>query len=72
MSIFLVQFFALGLPCPKNDYDPLNYSYDFDTPELPYPYTSLEPIVWAEVVYFHHEKHHEEASKHLNKIIEEK
>jgi Fe-Mn family superoxide dismutase len=38
-------------------------------PELPYPKNALEPIISAETVEYHHEKHHAGYVNNLNNLI---
>ena len=40
-----------------------------ETPRLPYDYAALEPYISAEIMRFHHDKHHETYVKNLNDAL---
>ena len=42
----------------------------FKLPDLPYPYDSLEPVVSAQTMKFHHDKHHAKYVETTNKLLE--
>jgi Fe-Mn family superoxide dismutase len=44
----------------------------FTLPDLPYPKPALEPVVSAETLTFHHDKHHKTYVDTLNKLLDEK
>ncbi len=39
--------------------------------KLPYPYNALEPVISAQTVDIHYNKHHKKYNDNLNKLIEE-
>lgn len=39
-------------------------------PNLPYPYEALEPVLSAEIMHLHHEKHHKAYVTNLNAALE--
>jgi Fe-Mn family superoxide dismutase len=41
----------------------------FTLPDLPYAYDALEPVVSAETMHFHHDKHHAAYVKTMNELI---
>ena len=43
----------------------------FVLPDLPYPYEALEPVLSAELMHFHHDKHHATYVNNLNKFLGE-
>lgn len=43
----------------------------FQLPELPYDYDSLEPVVSAETMKFHHDKHHGKYVENTNRLLDE-
>lgn len=45
-------------------------SYPFVLPSLPYPYEELSPILGAETLHFHHDKHMQAYVDNLNKALE--
>ncbi len=42
----------------------------FSLPDLPYPYEALQPVMSAETLHFHHDKHHATYVKTLNELLE--
>ncbi|WP_375402833.1 superoxide dismutase [uncultured Sphingomonas sp.] len=42
----------------------------FDLPPLPYDYDALEPVIDAETMRFHHDKHHKAYTDKLNEGVE--
>ena len=43
---------------------------DFEFPALPYAYDALEPVIDADTMRFHHDKHHATYVANLNKALE--
>lgn len=43
----------------------------FRLPDLPYDYDALEPVISAETLEFHHDKHHAKYVKVLNDLLQE-
>ena len=43
----------------------------FKLPQLPYAYDALEPVISAETMGFHHDKHHAKYVETLNKLLDE-
>lgn len=43
----------------------------FTLPDLPYDYGALEPVVSAEIMQLHHEKHHQTYVTNYNKALEQ-
>ncbi|MFO1013036.1 MAG: superoxide dismutase [Caulobacteraceae bacterium] len=41
----------------------------FKLPELPYPHGALEPVISAETMHLHHDKHHAKYVETLNKLL---
>lgn len=41
----------------------------FKLTELPYPHGALEPVISADTMHFHHDKHHAKYSETLNKLL---
>jgi Fe-Mn family superoxide dismutase len=41
----------------------------FILPDLPYPYEALEPVLSAELMHFHHDKHHATYVNNVNKFL---
>ena len=41
----------------------------FTLPPLPYGYDALEPVIDAETLHFHHDKHHQAYTDNLNKAL---
>jgi Fe-Mn family superoxide dismutase len=41
----------------------------FSLPDLPYPYEALEPVLSAELMHFHHDKHHATYVNNVNKFL---
>lgn len=67
--IFLLSLvYAL---CPKDEYKPRNEINVFSLPTLPYNYKELEPVLWSQIVYFHHKKEHAKFIEPLNLLIAE-
>lgn len=66
LSLLLVGTFAL---CPKEEFSPEIDRNSFNLPELPYEYDSLEPVLWSQIVYYHHNKHHSRYVDALNDLI---
>jgi Fe-Mn family superoxide dismutase len=62
----LVSAFAL---CPKDEFSPEIDRGSFTLPDLPYDYASLEPVLWSQIVYYHHNKHQSEYVQALNDIV---
>lgn len=44
--------------------------YPYSLPPLPYGYDALEPIISADTLYFHHDKHFQTYVDNLNKALE--
>lgn len=44
--------------------------YPFEAIPLPYAYDSLEPLISADTLYFHHNKHYQTYVENLNKELE--
>jgi len=42
----------------------------YTLPALPYPYEALEPVIQAEIMKVHHQKHHDAYVKNLNAALE--
>ena len=42
----------------------------FELPALPYAYDALEPVIDADTMRFHHDKHHATYVANLNKALE--
>lgn len=42
----------------------------FELPALPYAYDALEPVIDADTMHFHHDKHHATYVANLNKALE--
>ena len=42
----------------------------FELPPLPYDYDALEPVISAETMRFHHDKHHKAYTDKLNEAVE--
>ena len=42
----------------------------FELPALPYDYDALEPVIDADTMRFHHDKHHATYVANLNKALE--
>lgn len=42
----------------------------FELPPLPYEYDALEPVIDAETMHFHHDKHHKAYTDKLNEAVE--
>lgn len=42
----------------------------YETPELPYDYDALEPVMTADTLHTHHDKHHTAYTKKLNGVLE--
>jgi len=42
----------------------------FALPPLPYAYDALEPVIDAETLHFHHDKHHQAYCDNLNKALD--
>ncbi len=40
-------------------------------PELPYDYNALEPVISAEIMLLHHQKHHQAYVTGFNKVLEQ-
>ena len=43
--------------------------YPFQLPPLPYPYEALEPIISAETLHYHHDKHLQTYVDNLNTAL---
>lgn len=43
--------------------------YPFELPPLPYPYEALEPVISAETLHFHHDKHLQTYIDNLNTAL---
>ena len=43
----------------------------FTLPDLPYPYEALQPVISAETMHFHHDKHHATYVKTVNELLAE-
>ncbi|GAB2288095.1 hypothetical protein Dimus_022439 [Dionaea muscipula] len=41
----------------------------FSLPELPYDYNALEPVISAEIMQLHHQKHHQAYVTNYNKAV---
>ena len=50
--------------------DALQQKYPFELPALPYDYAALEPVIDAETMKLHHDKHHQAYVDNLNKAVE--
>lgn len=48
----------------------INQKYPFELPALPYPYDALEPVLDAQTLHFHHDKHFQTYVDNLNKALE--
>ncbi len=38
-------------------------------PDLPYDYDALEPVISAEIMMLHHQKHHQGYVNNLNQVL---
>jgi Fe-Mn family superoxide dismutase len=43
----------------------------FSLPDLPYDYGALEPVISAEIMHLHHQKHHQTYISNYNKALEQ-
>ncbi|GAB2212398.1 hypothetical protein Droror1_Dr00020360 [Drosera rotundifolia] len=43
----------------------------FSLPDLPYDYSALEPVISAEIMQLHHQKHHQAYVTNYNKLVEQ-
>jgi len=43
----------------------------FSLPDLPYDYGALEPVISAEIMQLHHQKHHQTYISNYNKALEQ-
>ncbi|KAL9255942.1 Superoxide dismutase [Mn], mitochondrial-like protein [Drosera capensis] len=43
----------------------------FSLPDLPYDYSALEPVISAEIMQLHHQKHHQAYITNYNKAVEQ-
>ena len=43
----------------------------FSLPDLPYDYGALEPVIHAEIMQLHHQKHHQAYITNYNKALEQ-
>lgn len=50
--------------------DNMKRTYPFEPKPLPYAYDSLEPLISADTLYFHHDKHYYTYVENLNKELE--
>lgn len=50
--------------------DVLQQKYPFELPPLTYDYAALEPVIDAETMKLHHDKHHQAYVDNLNKAVE--
>ena len=48
----------------------MNETYPFSLEPLPYDYDALEPVISAETLQFHHDKHLATYVEKLNKALE--
>lgn len=55
--------------CSKTEYSAQNEKNTFSLISLPYSYYSLEPVLWAQVVYFHHKKEQNKFTEKLNTLV---
>ncbi|CAG9328057.1 unnamed protein product [Blepharisma stoltei] len=53
----------------KDDYSYKNENTTFSLPKLPYSYNALEPVLWTQVIYYHHKKEHKNIINELNDYI---
>jgi len=49
----------------------MNKMYPYDLEKLPYPHEALEPVIDAQTMEIHHDKHHQGYVNNLNKAVEE-
>lgn len=45
--------------------------HSFTLPDLPYDYSALEPVISAEIMQLHHQKHHKTYVTNFNKALEQ-
>lgn len=55
----------------KTKFEPQTQVYEFTLPELPYDYTFLEPVITSQILYSHHDHHHQTYTDKLNDIVAE-
>ena len=53
----------------KLSFTPSSSTYEFELMELPYSYAFLEPFLTAEIIYAHHDHHHQTYVDKLNTYI---
>jgi Fe-Mn family superoxide dismutase len=70
MDIFLVLFLALSsASCPKREFAPSYESNSFTLMDLPYDYYQLEPVMFAQSLYFHYKKIGSLLVENLNEVV---
>ncbi len=46
------------------------HTTSYKLPDLPYDYDALEPVISAEIMQLHHQKHHQAYINNLNQVLE--
>lgn len=66
---FLALILTSRASCPKSEYSPAYETSTFTLTPLPYDYYQLEPVMWAQTLYFHYKKRNSELVDDLNSVI---
>ena len=72
-----ILLFALGtfaymgqVDCSsKVEFMPMTRTYEFTLPPLPYSYNFLEPVLTSQILYAHHDHHHQSYTDKLNQYV---
>ena len=69
LYLFLSLASLVYSSCEKEEYSAENEKDVFTLLPLPYEYKELEPILWSQLVYYHHKKEQSKFLETLNEIV---